>query len=103
MSNYENWKWQVGVSGYNGIPCVDAVCPETGQVIEICEVWGEDDDREVTPFSIRNAHLIAAAPDMYEALEEMLADGIWSGCYWIPSDGAKQRAEAVLAKARGKS
>lgn len=48
-----------------------------------------------------NAHLVAAAPELYEALEALLEDGVWAGCDWIPSDGAKQKAEQALSKARG--
>lgn len=50
-----------------------------------------------------NAHLIAAAPELFEALEAMLEDGVFAGCDWIPSDNAKQLGDAALAKARGES
>ncbi len=49
--------------------------------------------------AVANANLIAAAPELYEALEELVRvqmDGDWE--YWR---GARDRAEAALAKARG--
>jgi hypothetical protein len=44
-----------------------------------------------------NAHLIAAAPDMAEALAYIVA---WNGTDWNP-DKARDMARAALAKARG--
>lgn len=46
---------------------------------------------------------LTVAQELEEALEAMLEDGVWAGCDWIPSDGAKQRADAALARARGES
>lgn len=97
MNNYENWNWAVGVSADNGLPCVDAACPETGRVFEVCEVWGESDDKEVTTLSMGNAHVLAAAKELHEALEEIVN---------TPSIGGKGglvRARKALAKARGEA
>ncbi len=44
-----------------------------------------------------NAHLIAAAPELYEALAEMVAG--WEG--FDVNDDAANRVRALLAKARG--
>lgn len=59
--------WTVGVSGYNGIHCVDARS-KTG-TIEICEVWGTGDDKIENDECRANAHLISAAPDLLDALD----------------------------------
>ena len=48
----------------------------------------------------RNAHLIAAAPDLYEALEK-IATG--DGVYGDQAYEYKQIARAALAKARGEA
>lgn len=49
-----------------------------------------------------DAHLIAAAPEMYEALDDCIAmfDGGVPECEW---DRIKQNARRTLAKARGES
>lgn len=49
-----------------------------------------------------NAHLIAAAPDLYEALRLMLSHG--ERCNWFADSGDDEvcaKATAALAKARG--
>ena len=49
--------WDIGVSADNGLPCVDKV----GSVfVEICECWGEVDDKEETEQSQANARRIVA-------------------------------------------
>lgn len=56
--------------------------------------------------SKRNAHLIAAAPDLYEALEEIeeAARQVMEGVMSISSlDVERRKAIAALAKARGES
>lgn len=66
--------WLVGISGNNAIHCVDARRPEDDELIEICEVWGTYKDTEETDVSHANARLIAAAPELLEALEECASD-----------------------------
>jgi hypothetical protein len=63
-------------------------------------VWVMEDDKR-TPECEANAHLIAAAPDLFEALEE-LCKGFDSVSYtaWTPS---MHKAVGALAKARGES
>lgn len=48
--------------------------------------------------SVANAHLIAAAPELYEALETCLLYGAMTGDDWVIF-----KAETALAKARGES
>ena len=55
------------------------------------------------PTSTANAHLIASAPDLYEALEELLKI-VDVGSTSLPSHMmAKLNAEKALSKARGES
>ena len=58
----------------------------------------DDTDRLAMQIGLANAHLIAAAPELYEALEGMLAT--WCG----PKKSViVDEARAALAKARGES
>lgn len=49
-------------------------------------------------FEREDAHLIAAAPELYEALETCLLYGAMTGDEWVTA-----KAEAALAKARGEN
>ena len=61
---------------------------------EVAEVYSDDCDRDE---AMANAHLIAAAPDMYAALE--------MAQLWLSVDGRfdMQGINAALAKARGET
>lgn len=102
MSNETKWTpgpWVVGESSHNGLPCVDACDPNDGQLmIEICEVWGEDRAESETEMSRANAHLISAAPELYEALASMLEE-----CEDDEFAPHVMEAKAALAKARGET
>lgn len=50
-----------------------------------------------------NAHLIAAAPEMYEALMALQDDGDWRDGLWVPSKESVDKADAALKKARGEA
>lgn len=52
--------WSVGVSAENGLPCVDGIDPKDGSLFEICEVWVEEYDLEITEMSNANARRIVA-------------------------------------------
>jgi hypothetical protein len=63
-------------------------------------VWGTSDDdagvRGTTnEEALANARLMSAAPDLYEALQEII------NTEWIGGKGGFVRARAALAKARG--
>lgn len=69
--------------------------PHFGQFVnDMKEVdWGKKkDDRDI---ALANAHLIAAAPDLYESLQEMLKWCIWDTDY-------AERARKAIAKAEGR-
>ena len=61
---------------------------------EVAEVYSDDCDRDE---AMANAHLIAAAPDLYAALE--------MAQLWLSVDGRfdMQGINAALAKARGET
>lgn len=65
--------WTIGVSTRHGVHCVDAVDPKDGLLFEVCEVWGIDHNAEETHRSKANARLIAAAPELLEACQALLA------------------------------
>ena len=49
-----------------------------------------------------DAHLIAAAPELYQALEELAEEASWSAAA-VDKNGALDKALAALAKARGET
>jgi hypothetical protein len=57
---------------------------------------GEAYDVSGSPENEANAHVMAAAPDLLEALKEMTETG-----GWMPSDERFIRANAAIAKATG--
>jgi len=69
--------------------------------IGVCMVWAPTGNIEQEA----NAHLIAAAPDMYEALAEIeRADFDFGATRWTPSlERWAIKVRAALAKARGES
>ena len=61
--------WITESSDSNGIACVATA----DNLLEICEVWGSSENGiSVDDESMANATLIAAAPDLLEALENLL-------------------------------
>lgn len=59
--------------------------------LEICATTSDDEQGEA------NARLIAASPDLYEALKELLGDNEW-GC----NRPTYLKARAAIAKAEGR-
>lgn len=102
--------WNVGTSSENGVHCVDAIDPHRPGIIEICEVWGTYADTEKDDMSLANAHLIAAAPTMLEALhaaEEALVNSRPMMDHYPEAvarhDQALLSVSAAIAKALGKT
>ena len=73
--------------GYRGVALFQACCDS--------RKYADEDENKFA-----NAHLIAAAPDLYEALSEcrLLLDGEGG----MPV-GVRERADAALARARGEA
>jgi hypothetical protein len=93
--------WDAGVSEILGKRRF-TVAPEYnhGIAVSICGDCGAEDEEE----SIANANLIAAAPDMYEALEAAILEYGKPGGPWnVPSSPGSwiDKAKAALVKARG--
>lgn len=91
--------WRVTAKYANAIDCADVWTDDPPGSVMIAECRGPD--------KAINAHFIAAAPEMYAALKELLC---WFGPGTAEMHGAKcetlneaeQQARAVLAKAEGR-
>lgn len=76
-------------------------------MFEVCEVWGVNDDKIETEISLANARLIAAAPELLEALHDLLTRYVelvnCGDCgHWDPEqEDDVKAARAAIAKARG--
>jgi hypothetical protein len=81
------WDRGIGWEVHQGATCHDIDLQDPGY----CEVIN-DGFRDT--FTEQDAHLIAAAPDLYEALAEVVAQ-------WGASGKVMKKAHAALAKARG--
>lgn len=66
---------------------------------EICTVYPIDGNEDMPNFPL--CHLIAAAPDLYDALEDMIAIMETDGRSYVRD--ASSKARAALAKARGEA
>ena len=75
MKEYTQGPWKVGSMHRRVIPAHKPGIVNDGQVI--CEVYGNRDRRA-------NCRLIAAAPKLLEALEDMLAFGVEQDDHRIP-------------------
>ncbi len=101
VSKHTPGKWWAEVNGYGGFD-IKATAPE-GHEMVLCQrsSWpGRDLE------SIANGYLIAAAPDLLEALEAILKtmrhpDGRWYSMKAHEED-ARDKAIAAIAKAVGK-
>lgn len=116
MSNETKWTpgpWLVtkshdGIAIAMGSAIISPYEYTTGHLWKTDLYWGEEDDEDVA-----NAHLIAAAPELYEILS-MLVDNSEAVAFYpsaieqsdwgsVDFEEWAQRARAVLAKARGES
>lgn len=91
MSKYTPGPWKV-LRGPDAIrPAVTAVDPETGRVMFVCKLA-----------TLADARLIAAAPELLEALKELVnTREQHAGRVEPGSDGRYARARAAIAKAEG--
>ena len=87
--------------GHGGGIAIDAIDPADHQLFEVCEVWGIDDYSKIDSRAEANARLIAAAPELLEALQGFVGawpaikDGTFNG------DAVCDFARAAIAKATG--
>ncbi len=86
------WRLEEEDSSDHGIDAVSAIDPKDGLQFEVCEVWGIDHDMSICEVSRSNARLIAAAPDLLEALMELVDKSPLDSSYL-------QNARAAIAKA----
>jgi hypothetical protein len=101
----EKWTkgpWVICWATYNGrkVNFTIAASPY-GSIRPIAETrwkteWSEVEGEEL----IANAHLIAAAPDLYAALQRMVSHFLSDDM--TPPDSVMGQAKAALAKARGR-
>ena len=91
---YTKGEWK---ANYTGSKLVSVDCSSRAEVVAICgkNKWIKTRDEQIA-----NAHLIASAPDMYEALKEL--------SNYHPKQGYEQwlillnKAQQAIAKAEGK-
>lgn len=85
--------------------CRGVVASVSGTPKFVAVMFNDPDTPENEPMRFANAHLIAAAPDLYEALE-MVRDADddchKDGLQTIPSV-ARSKIDAAIAKAKGDS
>lgn len=93
-------KMEVGIPSDNAALCVDGFCNVDGQRFEVCSVWGVDDEDTCCDQTTANAHLIAAAPEMYETLET-IALVLEGRTVFSPDEISSEGIREILAKARG--
>lgn len=92
MTGYTKGEWSVSE---NEIVCYDEPNGEPWYIAIVCECVGENGSD--TP---RNARLISAAPEMYEALK-LVWEAVYDYCG--PDSEELARVDAALAKAEGKA
>lgn len=94
MSKHAKESWRVGP--------VDDTAITTQDGDEVALVQGDYGDPAVWPVMEARARLIAAAPDLLEALEFLLAQTVDYTGATQPS-GAQKKALAAIAKATGET
>jgi len=99
MGKHTPGPWKVGI-----IPDTENVFVEASDGLIVCEVGGFVIGKEQAQ---TNAHLIAAAPDLLDALKDIMTDHIDNLTYQEDCDCAGchriAKAQAAIAKAEGNS
>jgi len=105
MSKHTAGPWFIGVSSDDDqIHCIDAFDISRGRGnLEVCKVWGTVNDTEESDQSKANARLIAAAPELLEALEVVLNAGRGTSRRIILDAEDEALARAAIARARGEA
>ena len=65
-------EWKIGRASSNGGIPIDCMRLKDDILMEVCEVWGVEDDRKLCEESKSNAKLIAVAPELLKALMLMI-------------------------------
>ena len=91
QATHTSGPWAVDYEG----PAHLSIEDEAGRVLALCNLQNEDGDEDEA-----NAHLIASAPELLEALRVIAADGERDG--WIPSYHWGE-AQKAIAKAEGRA
>lgn len=91
-TQFTKGKWSIGCGNYPSIIEVNIPGRLSIPMVFTATDLTCGDSQEI----IANAHLIAAAPDMYEMLNDIL-------CNYEVDEEVDKRIEKVLAKARGES
>jgi hypothetical protein len=88
---------EYGIYAGNPTECTRGLL--TGHASHICDIESDDWDNEAGDKGtyLANARLIAAAPDLLEALKAIIADGVHSDV--VPH--LQDKARAAIAKAEG--
>ena len=96
------WHWEVEDGSFMGLYRPDGPLGVDSFVMwaQICTACQERGNRCTAP-NDANAHLIAAAPELYEALENVVKFQEWIVLRPPKPDTVYGRAVRVLAKARG--
>ena len=94
MKTHTAGPWRFRVSGSDGV----YILPDTGDKREDLKYIAKVDGRDLLTDQ-KNAALIAAAPELLEALEEMLTNGGTTPGEWMPLE-IYRKAEAAIAKAK---
>jgi hypothetical protein len=92
MGKHTPGPWKFASVEASGLP--SRIVGEEGVTVA-SPTWGDHRNHTI----LANAHLIAAAPDMLEALEYIVG---WEPFQWAP-ETAREMAIAAINKARGES
>ena len=93
------YHWLAGPGAGNpSLTAVDAIDPADGKLFEVCAVWGINGSDEDSPMARANARLIAASPELLEALKKIVFAA--GGCDQFVV--FQRIAEAAIAKAEGR-
>ncbi|MCK7258053.1 hypothetical protein L8O18_06180 [Enterobacter asburiae] len=100
------WDWEENsASQVDGSTCIEVHSGVGPQIAYLQSFvgWGADYERSAT---IANANLIAGAPDLLEALQDMLSGwkhirAMHGDLYGIGWDRAQDKAQAAISKALG--
>ena len=89
-------KMEVGITVDNSPFCIDGFCNVDGERFEVCAVWGVNNDTGACAQSKANAHLMAAAPEMYEEIESEIE--FLKGLMEISRTGSTKNVTDVLSE-----